>query len=196
MKKEQLEKRKLIRVQGIRPIHHYKFLQELYTAFEEGYVLPPEDAMWRQDMPVFRHNRKQVFLYPEGYEVPAPTGTVAKDDDESVIKASDEQILKEIEEEQKALEIDKEDASTTDSVNASEETQKEEEEEEVEPVVSENAEPTPEVTPSNTSPVERVKAESSKDGLLDLAKEFEIEVPEDKKNPAAIKKFLLGSLNK
>lgn len=40
--------------------------------------------------------------------------------------------------------------------------------------------------------VERIEATSKKKDLLELAKELNIEVPEDKKVPAAIKQFMLN----
>jgi len=175
MSNEQKQKRKVIEVKGITRIKGNEFLEEVCNAFKEGYVPAPVGAQWTADAPVFKHNRKMVVLYPEGYEVPEPNGDNTKaplDEEAAVIAEVDNQILAEIEAESK--EEDKEVQPEVKVTEAPEFTQED---------------PT---LPEKETPVkERIEALTRKVPLLALAEELNIEVPEDKKNPAAIKQFLL-----
>lgn len=164
MSKEQQGKRKVINVKGVTRIKGNQFIEELFKAFEEGYVPAPQGSQWTADAPVLRHNRKTVALYPKGYEVPTPSNTsvVGADGDLAVIGAIDKQIQEEIKAE----------------LAASEGVVEVKEDDKVE-------------TPSVKS---RIGELTKKQPLLDLAKELNVEVPDDKKNPAAIKQFLLNTL--
>lgn len=174
MSKEQQSKRKVINVKGVTRVRGNEFIAELFQAFKEGYVPAPEGSQWTADAPVLRHNRKTVYLYPDGYEVPKPsiTSVVGVDEDKALIADIDKQIQEEI-----AAEMADEVGAET--VVTEEDT-----------VVDSEAESTI-VTPSTK---ERIEELTKKQPLLDLAKELDIEVPADKKNPAAIKQFLLNTL--
>jgi hypothetical protein len=164
MSKEQQSKRKVINVKGVTRIKGNQFIEELFQAFEEGYVPAPQGSQWTSDAPVLRHNRKTVALYPKGYEVPKPsiTSTTGADEDKALIADIDKQIQEEIKAE----------------LAASEDVVEVKEDDEIE-------------TPSVKSRIEEL---TKKQPLLDLAKELNVEVPADKKNPAAIKQFLLNTL--
>ena len=164
MSNEQKDKRKVITVRGVTRIRNNDFLNELFAAFEEGYRPAPKGAEWTADAPIFKNNRKTVTLYPKGYEVPKPNGTIIKEKDE--MAESNAALISELEEEAK-LEGDSRVTS--------------EPQDETEPLGK------------KLTVKERIVAETRKVPLLTLAKELSIEIPEDKKNPAAIKQFLLNA---
>lgn len=201
MSNEQKQKRKVIAVKGVTRIKGNEFLEEIYQAFKDGYVPAPVGSQWTADSPIFKHNRKMVVLYPEGYEVPEPNGDmsgVPVDEEAAAIAEVDKQILDEIEAEAKA-----EDEKVEDNQDLSdllEETKVEEPEVTPEPEVAAPVVEAPEFTQEDPTvaepevPVkERIEAETRKVPLLALAEELKIEVPADKKNPAAIKQFLLNA---
>lgn len=196
MSNEQKQKRKVILVKGVTRIKGNEFIEELFNAFNEGYVPAPLGAQWTADAPVMKHNRKMVVLYPKGYEVPEPNGDMSGepvDEEAAAIAEVDKQILDEIE-----AEMAKED--NQDLSDLLEDAKDEEPEVTPEPEVAAPVVEAPEFTqedptaPAPEAPVkERIEAETRKVPLLALAEELKIEVPADKKNPAAIKQFLLNA---
>ena len=195
MSEEQRGKRKFIKVTGSSRMKNAEFIQEIFQAFEEGYVLPPMDGLWTVDAPVLKKTRKQVALYPKGYEVPkAGVGSPSAKSDEEVIAEANEAILAEIkaeEEEEKLLTTDTGDTSDEpEDVKVDDDVAPTPEESESEPE-QEVVEGTPEA-PKTPTAEDRINSLTKKAPLLALAKELGIEIPEDKsKYPAAIKQFLL-----
>lgn len=166
MTKEQRNKRKVITVKGVTRNASMTLVNELFEAFEQGYRPAPVGSQWTADAPVIKNNRKQVVLYPQGYDVPTPNNYTKEPEvsDEELLKSDTAEIIKELEDEAKQeVAPEAQDDKTV--------------EEEAEPSVK-----------------DRIEALNSKADMLALAKELNIEVPEEKKVPAAIKKFLLESV--
>lgn len=168
LSKEQKENRIVIASRGIGRNSYFKFIDDLFQAFEDGYRPTKPDARWLIDVPKFKRVYREVALYKEGYEVPAPTVSVVDQvdaiQDESIIAAVDAELQAEIDAEKEEQGTE----ATEDSVG--EDT-------------------------SKLSIQEKIEATTTKKDLLVLAAEMEVEVPEKVKQPKAIQKLLLESLN-
>lgn len=174
MSKEQQSKRKVITVKGVTRVRNTQFITEIFEAFEAGYVPAPKGSQWTADAPVLLNNKKVVVLYPKDYEVPAPSreAKTLSDADEDAIAAVDKQIMAEIEKEQKG------DLSEDDQVV----------------VDSDESKATLAEAEGIVDLTEEVNSLTKKKPLLDFASKVGIDVPSDKKVPAAIKQHILSKL--
>lgn len=164
MSKEQLEARKKIEVRGLRGNVNAEFLHEIFKAFKEGYEPLPIDKMWRKDSPVFKGNRKTVYLYPKGFSTDSSTEVIAK-------AALDKEPVPDVQDDV----VDEAIVPAPEVIVAPEDIIPDESE------VKEDL-------------VATIEALTTKKDLLDKAKELGISVPEDKKVPKAIKQYMLNTL--
>ena len=199
MSLEQKSKRLEIKAKGISSNAKIDFLYNLFEAFKNGYAPAPRETAWRRDMPTFRNGMFSCALYPKDYEVPSPASAKSLDAANELSSIGQEIQPEDYDTEGHVFREDKPDQMTAEEAGEFIAALNEGGDGEISPedFMSDSIEEAVEelgVMMDEKDILSEINSLSKKQDLLKKAEELNIEVPEEKKQPKAIKQHLINKL--